>query len=125
MRLGLILAILVLPTVAWCQTVGQTFKDLQISYTEPTENADGTPLAALKHTTITGTINGVDIGVITKNATSLNGGGAISHTFVDACPPNSLPPVSFTVTATDLVDNESEPVSLAMIMDCLPPGKVK
>ena len=126
MRLGWLVLVLCVASSAWALDVVQVpAKNLLLSWEEPTLNADGSPLTDLDHIVIRGSIDGVAFGEVNVPASGPTGGQVGTHTFMDACAPNTLPLVDVQVYAVDTNHNESEQAPLAYTMDCLPPGKVK
>lgn len=96
---------------------------MSATFTEPSLNADGSPLTDLARTTIY-----VKIGtnpaasVVTVPASQPSGGGNIATTFLVAAQNGSKTTFNAWVTATDLTGNESSPsVSVTFEIDRVGP----
>ena len=99
-----------------------TGTQVEASYTEPTTNADGSPLTDLHHTSIyydmgAGAVNVVDL------PSSLTGGGIVQYSFVVPILDGQERAVSFWATATDGSGNTSEPSTPVIVrIDRLAPA---
>ena len=122
----LLLVLLMLWAVpAWALDAQQVSKTLRITYDEPTENADLTPLADLAETRILVVTDGTPMPEMVIPATAPSGGGSISQDVTVPFTPNTLVNVDIEVTAVDTSGNASEIVPANITIDWLPPGKVK
>ena len=130
MRKILILFCLVLlfATNAWAFTATPTGTEVVVKYTEPTTNADGSPLVDLAKTKIYWVIVGSTTPAVTIDvtATKATGGGIISQTLILPIAANKEADVQIWATATYKSGNESGPsVKEAVRVDRLPPGEPK
>ena len=119
----LVLLLFVSPT--WAIDAQQVSKTLRITYTEPTTNADDTPLMDLGGTIITLVADGTALPDIDVVASSVNGGGNVSQDVAVPFTPNKMVSVDLEVSAYDTSGNASEIVPLNLTLDWLPPGKVQ
>jgi len=113
MRLLAVLALLALPALAHAIDFTPTGSVITVSYTEPTQNTDGTGLNDLAKTTInwrvcpvTGACNAVYTKVDVA-ASVLAGGGTISRDVTVPVTPGQEVNVEVFATATDLSGNVS------------------
>ena len=125
MKIITLVFLLLWPSMVWAVDAQQVSKTLRITYTEPTENVDATPLMDLGGTLITVIADGVALPDIDVPATALTGGGPVVQDVVVPFSPNTLVSVDLEVSAYDTSGNASDIVPLNVTIDWLPPGKVK
>lgn len=83
---------------------------ITLQYTEPSQNADGTPLRDLDHTTIYYDVGAGKIRVADVPASSPTGGGVITHKIIVPIAGSKKEMTAWIwVTATDKSGNESNP----------------
>jgi hypothetical protein len=125
MFLMLMFSFILMAPQVWAFGAEQQGKDLQITYAEPTTNADGTPLLDLGGTVIKWSVDGIAQTDIDIPATTVTGGGQITHLQPVPFKPNAQVTVDLVVHAYDLSGNVSEDALSSVQIDWLPPGKVK
>jgi hypothetical protein len=83
---------------------------IDTQYTEPTTNADGSPLTDLNHTSIFYDVgDGVPVNVVDLPSSLNTGGQQVSYSFMVPIVEGQEADVSFWATATDTSGNESAP----------------
>jgi len=99
---------------------------VDVSYTEPTTNADGSPLTDLDHTTTYYDNGDGPVNAHEEPATALTGGGNIAVQIIVPVADGEEANVDFWATATDQSGNESEksPIDTERI-DRLPPAGIQ
>lgn len=98
---------------------------VRLSYNEPTQNADNTPLRDLSKTTgyWTAMPNGAPLACVTTVASALTGGGHIEADCTVPVLAGQEADIAFTVTASDTTGNESRPTNQAVLrLDFLSPA---
>ena len=110
MKKILLLAVLMLGVSYAVHAADAVISGAQVtySYKEPSTNADGSPLADLKTTTIYYTVNGgATVKAKDEAASAKTGGGAKSSTFTVPIVDSNESTLRFWSTATDESGNES------------------
>jgi hypothetical protein len=111
------------PALALDATVSGT--ELTVTYTEPTTNADGSPLTDLARTNVIWKFlpAGTDTKEANVAATKLTGGGAITTKLIVPVEAGQERTVEITATATDTSGNESvRATAVQKRIDRLAPG---
>lgn len=81
---------------------------LDVQWTEPTLNSDGSALVDLAYSSVYySTLNGPLVVGAKLPATVVTGGGTIQTTLIVPAPAGAVTPFKFQVSATDLSGNES------------------
>ena len=115
-----------MPVFALDATVSGT--ELTVTYTEPTTNADGSPLTDLARTNVIWKFlpAGTDTKEANVAATKLTGGGAITTKLIVPVEAGQERTVEITATATDTSGNESvRATAVQKRIDRLAPGAPK
>jgi hypothetical protein len=121
MRYLLAALLVLIATSSFAITVTPTGTQSTVSYTEPTTNADGTPLADLHHCNVyAAPTSGPEIKSADIPASSATGGANKSTTITVG--KGSL--YTITASCTDLVGNESARTP-GVTLDALPPAPPK
>ncbi len=94
--------------------------NLNVYYTEPSTNADGTPLNDLSHTMINLFLDDVPMDPIYAEASSPQGGQEVSHTILIG----KTKRVYVDVRAVDTNGNVSEKHVTSLVVDEVPPAHV-
>lgn len=97
--------------------------EIEVSYNEPTANADGSPLVDLDHTSVYVDSGSGPTKVTDIPASSPNGGGAITQRFSAPIANGQEADVSVWATASDRSGNASAPSTVTVIrIDKLAPA---
>lgn len=95
--------------LGWAETYTPTGTVVEASYTEPTTNKTGTPLADLGKTTVYYDLGAGPVAAVETPASAATGGGSKTVTVTVPIGPDQEADVRFWVTATDTSGNQSEP----------------
>lgn len=120
-------AILLLGGAAvWAITGNLTGSEVNVSYDEPTTNADGSPLTDLKETSVYYDVGLGAVKIKTNPAATPSGGKSITNTFVIPVSTGVAAVATLWATATDTSGNESaKSANISVRIDRLAPAAPK
>ena len=125
-RLLIALLLLVIPMNVHALTATVTGVTIGVEYDEPDQNADGTPLMDLDHTSIFYNMGAADVKAKDVPATTLTGNGHIEVPFDVPITAGMERIIDVWATASDTSGNESpRSTTIKVRVDRLPPGPPK
>ena len=124
MRSLLLAALLLLPAAAEAITITPTGATVDVQYTEPVTNADGTPLGDLDHCNVYLTAGPApEVKQPNVAATRPQGGGTVTTNVAVTVPVGAVIDAVFAATCTDTSGNESaRSPAVTQRLDKLPPA---